>query len=125
MIVFAKKDFKPAGELDIQSFGESFYLSGEDNADADGGSDKFDCKKDPLPFSIEFQGIIYPPADESSRKILRNLPFARRGYVFKSPEIAAYYSRQKWYWPDPDYKPVVTTLTKKEQEWLGRLFPAV
>jgi hypothetical protein len=73
-----------------------------------------------LPFSIDNQDGIPPPADEFSKKVLRNLPFARRGYVFKSPELKAYFERQKWYWPDPAYQPAADLLTRKEQEWLKK-----
>jgi hypothetical protein len=81
----------------------------------------FDSKRDKLPFSIDLQGAILPPADEVSKKILRNLPFARRGYVFKSPELTAYYKKLEWYVPDPAYTPIMNELTKKEQEWLVKI----
>jgi len=125
MIVFTQKDFKPRGELHIHSFNNYYYTSAENaNTNANGSEDKysekFDSKKDRLPFSIELQTDILPPADELSRKILHNLPFARRGYLFKSPEIAAYYEKQKWYLPDPAYTPVLSGLTKEEQDWLTK-----
>ena len=72
-------------------------------------------------FSIDCQDGILPPANELSKKILRNLPFARRGYVFKSPDLTAYYKKQPWYVPDPAYVPVMNELTKKEQEWLVKI----
>jgi len=58
--------------------------------------------------------------DDLSKKILHNLPFARRGYVFKSPEIQAYYSRQPWYMPDPGYVPDESKLTPDERTLLKR-----
>ena len=120
-IVFAQKNFKPGGELSIRSFNEYYYKSAELSLQPDAGyPEKFDSKKDGLPFSIDSQDGILPPADELSRKILHNLPFARRGYIFKSPEIAAYYKKQPWYMPDPAYTPVADELTKKEQEWLAK-----
>jgi hypothetical protein len=122
MIVFSKKDFKPIDELRIQAFSNYFYRShDEDDGTGSKKPDLFNSNKDRLPFSIEFQDGIFPPADELSRKILRNLPYARRGYIFKSADIASYYNRQKWYLPDLAYKPVAGELTKKEQEWLQKL----
>jgi hypothetical protein len=115
-IIYSKKDFKPKGELYINSFNNYYYR----NPDADNNDDKFNSKKDRLPFSIDLQDGIQAPADELSKKILRNLPFARRGYLFKSPELAAYYEHQKWYVPDPAYIPVASELTKKEQAWLKK-----
>ncbi|HEY6899257.1 MAG TPA: YARHG domain-containing protein, partial [Puia sp.] len=110
MISFAKKDFKPMGELSITRYSMYHFQAPE----------TFDSKRDYLPFSVELEDNISPPANELSRKILHNLPFARRGYVFKSPELTAYFGKQPWYWPDPAYTPDATTLTKKEQEWLAK-----
>ena len=118
-IVFTKKGFKPRGELHIRSFNEYYYRSAESaRHNYDTYAEAFDSKKDRLPFSVESQNGILPPADELSRKIAHNLPFARRGYVFKSPEIAGYYKKQPWYLPDPAYTPIPGELTKKEQDWL-------
>jgi hypothetical protein len=61
------------------------------------------------------------PANELSKTILKNLPFARRGYVFKSPELKAYYEKQNWYYPDPAYIPDLNQLTKGEQEWFTKI----
>lgn len=57
-------------------------------------------------------------ADDFSKKVLRNLPFARRGYVFTSAYLLEYYSAMEWYRPDPKYKATVESLTKREQEWV-------
>jgi YARHG domain len=123
MIVFTKKDFKPAGELHFRSFNNYYFRSRAEDEGDDEDTDKpsvFDWKKSHLPFSIDNQDAIPPPADEFSKKVLRNLPFARRGYVFKSPELQAYFERQKWYWPDSGYIPATDSLSRKEQEWLKK-----
>ncbi len=121
MITFSKKDFRPGGELYIQSFSNYHYADPVFDKDGNPIShEKFDSKQQNLPFSIELQGDILPPADDLSKKILHNLPFARRGYVFKSPELTSYYERQKWYMPDPTYTPVLSQLTQKEQDWLKK-----
>lgn len=120
MIVFTKKNFKPKEELHIQSFSNYYYRGPEeiDKAGEPQYPEKFDSKKHQLPFSIDLQEGILPPADDLSKKILHNLPFARRGYLFKSPELAAYYEKQRWYKPDPAYTPAAGELTKEEQDWL-------
>lgn len=56
--------------------------------------------------------------DSMSKRILKNLPFARKGYVFTSPEIKEFYSAQSWYTPDPAFSGNVSDLTKEEQEWV-------
>jgi hypothetical protein len=121
-LVFTKKNFRPAGELYLRSFSDYHYKIGlKDSSGEVTYPETFDSKRDKLPFSIDLQGAILPPADEVSKKILRNLPFARRGYVFKSPGLTAYYKKLEWYVPDPAYTPVMNELTKKEQEWLVKI----
>ena len=118
-IVFTKLNFKPKGELEMHSF-NSYYYRSADRPEGGGSPEQFDSRTTRLPFSIDDQDGIYPPVDELSKKILHNLPFARRGYVFKSPEIAAYYTKQPWYLPDPTYTPDPGSLTKQEQDWLAK-----
>jgi hypothetical protein len=61
------------------------------------------------------------PANELSKRILKNLPFARRGYIFKSSELQSYFEKQPWYKKDEKYEPVLAELTQKEQAWLKKL----
>jgi YARHG domain len=120
MLVFKKGNFRPAGELSLSASNSYYYYTKSLDKHEGDGPFKFDYRLDELPFSIDADFNPGNAADELSKKILRNLPFARRGYVFKSPEIQAYYARQPWYIPDPTYVPVEAALTKKEQEDLGK-----
>lgn len=106
-IIFQKKNYKPEGELFL--FSERFYPENWQS---------FDYEKQPtIPiFEIEYEDA----ADAISRKVLRNLPFARRGYVFSSPELKEYYANQVWYIPNPNYKADMQGLTPKEQQWVNR-----
>ncbi|PIE46271.1 MAG: hypothetical protein CSA44_00545 [Gammaproteobacteria bacterium] len=53
------------------------------------------------------------------RKVLRNLPFAKRGYVFRDKKVQRYYQdNQPWYAPNPDYRPDMSKLTNQEAEWV-------
>jgi len=95
-IVFQKKNFKPEGELQMHAFNSyNFDGKGEDKK-----HEGFDYKLDALPFSIEDQDQIGVPVNEMSKTVLKNLPFARRGYVFKTIELKTYYEKQRWYLPD-------------------------
>lgn len=38
-------------------------------------------------------------------KIVHNLPYANRGYVFKNKQLRQYFEAQWWYMPDPAYIP--------------------
>jgi len=64
---------------------------------------------------------LFTAHNETALKILRNLPFARRGMVFKTPEIQRYYQTMAWYIPDTTYQANVQALTNTEQEWLRKL----
>ncbi|MES1250339.1 MAG: YARHG domain-containing protein [Chitinophaga rupis] len=118
-LVFKKQNFRPAGELYLAAMNSYFYYTKTVNKHKGKEPFKFDCRLDDLPFSVD-TGFPIDAVDELSKKIVRNLPFARRGYVFKSPEIQAYYAGQPWYIPDLSYTPVVGQLTRKEQELLSK-----
>jgi len=58
------------------------------------------------------------PFSADMKKIMRNLPFAVRGYVFKTKVIQDYYESTDWYVADPNYVSDLKGLTKDEQEWV-------
>lgn len=103
VIKFHKKNFKPEGELFVSS---SYCVSS-------GGPDKY------LQFSNNITYHLEPETD-IEKKIFRNLPFARRGYVFKNSAIRKYYEALDWYMPDPNYKPNLDELSKDEQAWVEK-----
>jgi hypothetical protein len=121
VLVFQQLNFKPKGELYLVA--PSYIWDQGSSLNGRGIDDNhFNAKRgDPLPFSIEYLDGIMEPADDLSKRILKNLPYARRGYVFKSPELQAYFERQKWYLKDENYQPDLSALTSKEQEWLKKL----
>ena len=89
----------------------------------------FNYKSTKLPFVIyynkniekncqEYNCFTFFAIDYKSLKILKNLPFARRGYIFKTNFIANYYQNMPWYKKDNNYKATLSSLTKKERDWL-------
>lgn len=46
-------------------------------------------------------------------RLARNEIYARHGYIFKSEDLKAYFSQQKWYHPDASYDG--TTLSEVEK----------
>lgn len=100
-ISFSKKNFKPADELFV------FALNIMTNQDY-------------LPFSYFQQERIQEPKSEFDRKVLRNLPFARRGYVFQDKKIQQFYQNLDWYMPDQKYIPDLQKLTELEKKWLEK-----
>ena len=57
--------------------------------------------------------------DDVSKEILRNLPYACRGYIFSDTVIQEYYQRQVWYMPNKNYKIDFTSFSANEKEWIG------
>ena len=49
-----------------------------------------------------------------SKRLLRNLPYAHRGYVFKDPDLKKIFQSQWWYMPDPNFKPTESSFNAHE-----------
>lgn len=101
-IIFQKKNFKPTGEL---------FLFCKSN---------FDQGINSFPFSYYQDKYIPEPKNEFEKKALKNLPFARRGYVFQNAELQKYFEQMDWYMPNPNYTPDVNYLTDIEKKWMAR-----
>jgi hypothetical protein len=50
------------------------------------------------------------------KRIVRNLPFAHRGYVFHNPQLKRYFEGLWWYMPDYSYNGATDDFTKHEME---------
>jgi len=50
------------------------------------------------------------------KRILRNLPYASRGYVFKDKKLQAYFNKTWWYMPDPRVQATSDDFTARERE---------
>lgn len=121
-ISYKKKNFKPKGELALYALQEFPRLN---------NIESFNYKNHDTPPNVvmastasavyDFDSLIFFTArsvDENSFKILRNLPFAIKGYVFKTKMIQDYYLTQKWYIPKPEYISDIENLSKEEKEWI-------
>ena len=52
-----------------------------------------------------------------NQRIVRNLPYAARGYQFKNPQLRKFFNSQWWYMPNPNYNPEVERLfTPRERQ---------
>ena len=112
-LLFYKKEFSPKGDLIIRSRPhewEDVFCRDEFVAS--------NCKH--LPFELRFVDQ-HVPADAFTYKVLRNFPFARRGYVFKDSKLQAYYQAQSWYVPDASYKPSINNLLASEAKFIESL----
>jgi hypothetical protein len=99
-LVFEQLNFKPVGELYVSS---SYCDEGRAYSEP------------PLSYNSVFIESQFLTSDEDfNKKILRNLPFARRGYIFKTKKLQEYYENVSWYIPDPNYIPDVVKLSEQE-----------
>lgn len=58
---------------------------------------------------------LWTPGDEKPNpRLIRNLPYAHRGYVFKDATLKKHFSSLWWYMPDPSYKPSQSDFLKHE-----------
>ncbi len=106
-ISFKKQNFHPKGELYLKSI----------DGPMKNNFTSFDSSYHNLPNSI-LKNTCTHSVNENSFKILRNLPFAIRGYVFKTKIIQKYYLSRSWYKPNPSYNPNLDKLTQTERKWL-------
>ncbi len=107
-LVFKQLNFQPSGELSIYKQRDFNLFQIE----------QFDAANDALPYEVYDARNIQHSANETSFKILRNLPFACRGYVFKTEAIQRYYESMPWYQPRPGYEATTDGLKEEEMQWL-------
>jgi hypothetical protein len=108
-LVYQKRNFRPEGELYFSS-PRSFFEFNE-----------FDYKKNKtVPRDIVNGDYVVSAQNDISKKILRNIPFAERGYVFTNTELQNYFNNQVWYLPNSEYKADLSKLTLEEQAWVKR-----
>ena len=103
ILVFEKKNFVPKGELSVEE--ESSYCREA------GGNQKFI-------FSLGKNRELGDPTEKTpeEKRIIRNLPFARRGYIFKDKTLQDIFKTEDWYQPNPSYVPEVEVLTEEEKQ---------
>ena len=121
-IKFHKENFHPDGDLYIFDLSMSFDFSA-DNTSADNILSTVKSKFYPLVISDYYlkkdrSEAAFDTYTPEQRRILKNLPFAYRGYIFNSKELQDFYESTPWYIPNPDYKPDVQQLPEEEQRWV-------
>ena len=107
-VLFHKTDFHPLGELDLYRPALHLQYSVDEIFNA--------CREG-------YNDYWYLPSKNASftpdqRRILRNLPFAQRGYCFKNAALQAFYNSTDWHVPDSTYVPDLETLPPDERKWI-------
>ena len=101
--------FKPKGDMTIQSAERLHY----DDYKLGTFYDRSDGY---MPGSF----VIEPDKVKEHRRILANLPYASRGYVFKDKKLRKYFSQFWWYMPDPSWKPDTSDFTPREWKLINK-----
>lgn len=104
-------NFTPQTELNIRGVGYEGHYDG--NACIAGGTyDRTDGE-----YWCPYEGQQEVPADPAFRqRVIRNLPFANRGHVFRDKRLREYFEGLWWYMPDPDYKDDTSDFTPVDWE---------
>ena len=114
-ISYHKKNFHPEGELEIYKFIPNMMLWGGDgNASVVMNAVKRQYAKWYLwTFEDEDFGLT-----KEDKRIMKNLPFAYRGHVFKDQGLKKFFESTAWYIPNPDYIDDMSKMSKDEREWI-------
>ena len=124
-IVFHKKNFHPEGELHVVRDG--FFISNYINFaeqersfyDSEGFVNSMKSQYYNLSFGFyEGEELYTNSMLEEHIRILKNIPFAYRGYVFKNKDLQRYFESTDWYIPDPNYKADMTIMSDDEKFWI-------
>ena len=118
-ITFKKKNFHPDGELNINKRLALMYMYSSWE-EGDNGQPVVDLMKFQYnhvnPNYFEDTNISGFTAEQ--KRIMKNLPFAYRGHVFKDAGLKKYFESTNWYLPDPNYKDSMDSLTPDEKKWV-------
>ncbi len=105
---FKEKNFHPKGELFL--FNPRFFLI----------KNTFSLENN-LPFNKDVAVFFDEIENKEALKVLQNLPYARRGYIFSNSVLKSYYEKMPWYVPNKDYVPKPEELEQSEIKWLADL----
>lgn len=128
-IRFRRENFHPDGELRITRdliWGYWTWIIREEDKNKRGS---FDTESFVNRYKLQYESIglygalpkeetYYDQFSQEQRRILKNLPFAYRGYIFNSKELQDFYESTAWYIPNPDYKADMQKLSEEEQKWV-------
>ncbi len=111
-----KENFVPSDELHIRSAENIKDLSSYKLGDTyDRGE--------------SYYSIIYPfiyniskTFSSQGKRILRNLPYAHRGHIFKDKKLKEFFESKWWYIPDPSYDDSTKDFTEYERKYINGKF---
>ena len=116
-ISFHKDNFHPNGELYISKPILPLYMIWS-NGDPTAEEVMKVVKKgmgnmDPLA-SYDVEKLL----NAEQRRIMKNVPYAYRGRVFKDKGLQQFFESTDWYVPDPNYEDDQSSMSKEEKKWI-------
>jgi len=119
-ITFHKGNFHPDGELHLSK--GRYYMYGWDY---DGETETRNAVLEVLKsqyyrLAVDEMSFADDKAKltDEQKRILKNIPFAYRGHVFKDEGLRKYFESSAWYIPDPNYQDDMTDMSKDERDWV-------
>lgn len=114
-VSFQKKNFRPEGELEIYKLVPGMAMLWNNGT----SSEVMDAVKRQY---ATWNVWVFEDGDfvltKEDKRIMKNLPFAYRGHVFKDKGLKAFFESTDWYIPDPDYIDDMGKMSKEEREWI-------
>lgn len=104
-------DYSPKKELEIKSADMIYTLSGS----IEDLSPTFYYDRSCSYYWIDRDGL-----SAQERRLIRNLPYAHRGYTFKDAGLQKHFNSLWWYMPDPSYQPKSSDFNENEAELISR-----
>lgn len=123
-VSFHKKNFHPDGELHISKDNQSVFMW------SDWNDEQSTCNEEKLIKGVKTQYFSLDTAfisgyfEESprftseQRRILKNLPFAYRGYKFKDKTLRKFFESTDWYIKNPNHKGKMEGFSEEERKWV-------
>lgn len=113
-ITFHKKNFHPEGEIDLTKKDMPFETMFGD------------VDREEVMNLVKLQYATWRTygfeknnmMTKEDARIMRNLPFAYRGFVFKTKRLQQFFESTNWYVPNPDYVDKLEELSQNEREWI-------
>ncbi len=122
IVEWKAKNYKPKTNMSINSADQLLMM--EDNRDI--GS--FYDRSPYLPQArINFRAAYGREAKGNKEekdfldRVMRNLPYAHRGYVFMDAHLKKYFASQWWYMPDPKWQMSTDAFTKSDWDFIREM----
>lgn len=116
VVEFNCKNFEPSEDLEIRSLDNYFFGNMADGSTEYKLGEFYDRGESFWIYKYNIKDY-----NDWCKRIIRNLPYASRGYVFKDNKLNEYFSQFFWYMPDPEWKPSQADFTKYEHKALEAL----